>query len=428
MQLQLAAIGALVTVASPAVASSFAVTAIGPEGLGRANSGEVADRGAGALWWNPAAIARSGREISLGVSHRTQSNTLADSGTIITRPIPPAGLTTPVGGSASLSDVAEPFTAPYVAGAMPVGERFAVGLSLARPFHIQNELGANAWSRYDTVRNQIAITDVQLTGALQLNEWLDLGVGVSAEYNDAYLDQAYPNLDPAAPDGLSALTGDGWNFGWTVGVQARLETLDLGLSYRSAVEHEIEGSLRISGLLAPLETANFTAPAKTNFSTRSTLTAGARWAATPQLTLNAQVVRSGWDAYDKITVQFAGETANIPQRFKNTTSIAAGFDYDLNETWTVRAGAQFDPTPTPDDLREPGVFDSDRWIYAVGASVKLAAGATLHGALAYSKFKDTRLSEDDVFYAGTLAQTTANVRGRFQGDELTAAVGVDWRF
>jgi long-chain fatty acid transport protein len=414
--------------AQPAVASSFAVTGVTPEGLGRANSGEVADTGAGALWWNPASIARSGREVSVGVSHRRQSNTLADAGTVITRPIPPAGLTTPVGGRSSLSDVAEDFTAPYIAAVLPLGDRFAVGLSYARPFHIENELGADAWSRYDTIRNQIAITDLQLTGSVQVTDWLDVGLGISAQYNDSYLDQALPNLNPTAPDGLSRLAGDGWNFGWTLGAQAHLDAVSVGLSYRSAVEQEIEGQLSFSGVLAPLNTANFTAPATTTFSTRSTLTAGVRWAATPQLTLNAQLVRSGWDVYDEITVQFGGQAATIAQRFKNTTSVAVGADYALNETWTVRAGAQFDPTPTPADLREPGVFDSDRWVYAVGASAKLATGATVHGALSFTKFEDSHLTENDVFYGGTPAQTVANVRGRFEGREFTAAIGIDWKF
>jgi long-chain fatty acid transport protein len=414
--------------ATSANASGFAVTGITVEGLGRANSGEAADTGAGALWWNPAAIARSGREVSLGLTHRRQDNTLADAGTTITRPIVPGGLTTSVGGASSLNDVADEFTAPYAAIALPIGDRIAVGLSLAKPYHIRNDLGSTSWSRYDTIRNQISVTDIQGTGAVRATDWLDLGFGVSAQRNKSYLDQGYPNLNPAAADGLSALKGDGWNWGWTIGAQAHLEGVTLGLAYRSAVEQEIDGTITLSGLQAPLDTANFSADAKTKFSTRSTLTAAARIEVTPQLTLNGQVVRSGWDEYDKIDVAFAGQTATIAQRFKNTTSFAAGFDYALNDAWTVRAGAQYDPTPTPSDLREPGVFDSDRWIFAAGASYALATGATLHGALAYTRFEDTDLEEFDTFYGGTPAQTTVPVRGTFEGSDLTLAVGLDWKF
>jgi long-chain fatty acid transport protein len=424
----LAALGAALAVAGQANASGFAVTGVTVEGLGRANSGEAADTGAGALWWNPAAIARGPREVSLGLTHRVQSNTLRDTGTTITRPIPPAGLTTPVGGASTLEDVADDLTAPYLAAALPIGDRLALGVSVAKPFHIKNDLGSTVWSRYDTVRNKISVTEVQLVGAGRLTDWLDVGVGVTGQRNESYLDQAYPNLDPSAPDGLSALEGDGWNFGWTAGVQAHFDRVDLGLSYRSAVEQELDGTITVSGLLGPLAGSNFTAEAQTAFTTRSTLTVAARWRATSALTLNGQVVRSGWDEYDTIVVDFAGQQARIAQRFNNTTSVAVGADYALNDSWTVRAGVQNDPTPTPSDLREPGVFDSDRWIYAVGASVALPSAVTLHGALAFTRFDDTGLQENDVFYAGTPAQTTVPVRGAFKGDEVTAALGIDWRF
>jgi len=261
-----------------------------------------------------------------------------------------------------------------------------------------------------------------------VTEWLDVGVGVSGQYNDSYLDSAYPNLNPAAADGHSSLKGDGWNYGWTAGAQARFEGLTVGLSYRSAVEQEIDGSLTLSGLLPPVDSANFTAPAKTTFTTRSTLTLAARWAVTPQLTLNGQVVRSGWEEYDEITVQFAGQAAVIAQDFRNTTSVALGADYALSQVWTVRGGVQFDPTPTPDDLREPGVYDADRWIFALGATAALSEAVSVHGALAYSRFDEAGIVDHNVFFGGTPAQTAADLRGRFEGDELNVAVGVDFRF
>ena len=92
---------------------------------------------------------------------------------------------------------------------MPIGDRFALGLSVAKLFRLKTELGAGSWSRYDTIRSQIEVTDVQLTGAWQATDWLDLGLGVSAQYNDAYLDQAWPNLAAGAPDAVSKLKADG---------------------------------------------------------------------------------------------------------------------------------------------------------------------------------------------------------------------------
>jgi long-chain fatty acid transport protein len=414
--------------ASDASAGGFAVNELSVKGLGRANSGEAAATGADALWWNPAAIARGPREVALGFHHRELSTDLDDNGSTITRPIPPAGLTTPVGGVGQLSDASADFDTPNVAIALPFGDRFAVGFSIVQPFRLEGEFGEDAWGRYDTIRNKIATTDYQLTGALKATDWLDVGVGVSAHRTKAALDTAYPNLSPLLPDAISHLEGDGWDYGWTVGAQAHLERLTLGASYRSAIEHNISGTLALSGLQAPLDGSNFSAPADTSLSTPWTVSLAGRFAVTPELTLNAQVVRSGWSEYDQILVEVGGGTEIIVQNYKDTTSIALGADYAVNEMWTVRGGVQFDPTPTPNELREPGVADSDRTVYAVGASAQVAPSLAIHGALAYVDFEGAELYEDAVFYGGTPAETTANLRGDFSGHALTVSVGANWGF
>ncbi|WP_374470631.1 OmpP1/FadL family transporter [Phenylobacterium sp.] len=424
----LAALGVVLGVAGQASASGMGVTEVSAEGLGRANSGEVADTGASALFWNPAAIARGPRGLSIGGHYRQDETVFADVATQITRPIPPAGLTLPAGGDGRIEDASPEFAAPHFALALPVGDRFALGVSVFRPFRVQTTFGPDSWTRYDTVRSKIAVTEVQVAGAARATDWLDLGFGVTANRTDAYYDQAYPNLDPSAPDGLSRLKADGWNYGFTLGAQAHLERVTLGLAYRSKIKHELEGDIALSGLQGPLAGANFAAPAEARFATRSTVTVGGRYALTEATTLNGQVMWSNWDVYDTLDVSFAGSEVSIPQRFKDTTSVALGVDHVLNDAWTVRGGVQYDPTPTRDTLREPGVFDSDRWIFAAGASVRLQPALTLNGALAYTRFEDANLADLDVFYGGTPAQTVSPLSGAFEGHAVSAALSLDWAF
>jgi long-chain fatty acid transport protein len=418
----------VVALAGEASAGSFAVDAISARGLGRANSGEVADTGAESLFWNPAGIARAPRELMFGGDWTSVSETIQDNGSTITRPIAPGGFTTPVGGTQHITKGYRSYAAPVGAISLPIGDTFAVGLSVDKPFRLKGDFGVNGFGRYDTIRNSIDTTDVQLTGAAKVTDWLDLGAGVIAQRMKASLDSASPNLNPAAPDALQSLVGSSWNYGWTVGAQAHLSTVTLGLSYRSAIRQHLSGSLSLSGLLAPLDTANFAAPASTTFSTPWSAAFGARWAVTPQLTLDGQIVRSGWSEYDAITVGFAGQTAIIPQNYKDTTSVALGADFALSDTYTLRSGVRFDPTPTPDNLREPGVADSDRWVYAVGASARLGGGATLEAAVSYSDFQRSRIFDDLTFYGGTPAQTSTSLRGSFSGHAVVSSLGLTWRF
>jgi len=424
----LALLAALSAPLAPAVAGGFYVQEQSARGTGRAFSGEAASTGVDALWWNPAAIARSPRGVYLGVTGRAFDTTYEDDGSTIFRPIPPAGLTTPVGGRAVLDEVSENDLIPTGAFSTPVGDRLALGVSVTQPFLLEGDYGADGWARYDTIRNRIDTVNISGVAAVRLTDWLDLGLGVDAQYTDAALLAAYPNLSPLLADGESELTGDGWNYGFTVGGQAHFGRVSLGASYRSAMDHELKGRIAVSGLQAPLDAANFQTAAETVFTTPWLAIVGVRWRVMPDLTLNAQVQRFGWSEYDDIEISFAGQTAAIAQDFKDVTTAAVGFDYALSPTVTLRGGVQHDPTPTRDRLREPGVADSDRWIYGAGASVRLRPRLTLDAALGYSDYEESAIREDAVFYAGTPAATTASLRGKFRGDVATASVGVRFAF
>ena len=420
---------ALVAAPSAVLAGAFYVQEQSVKGLGRAYSGEAADIGADSLWWNPAAIARSGRELYVGAHGRLVDAEVRDEGSTITRPIVPGGLTTPVGGVSNPDDPAADHVVPNAAIALPVTDRVALGLSVTRPFHLEYDFGNDGWTRYDTTANKIATWDVQATAAMRVNEWLDVGLGLNAHHTEAFLDAAYPNLDPTAPDGHSSLEGGGdWDFGWTVGVQAHLERLSLGASYRSAIEHELDGRFTLSGLTGPLAGSNFTAPAHTTFTTPWMAVVSARYQLTPQLTLNGQVQRLGWSEYDAVHVNIGGAMTVIEQDFEDITTWAVGADYEVSPALTLRGGVQFEPTPTHDHLREPGVADSDRWQVGLGASLAVAPTLTLDAALGYVAFQGDRVYENAVFYPGTVADTTVDLRGRHEGEATVVAAGLRWKF
>jgi long-chain fatty acid transport protein len=227
--------------ASQSQAAGFYLQEQSVKGTGRAYSGEVADKGVDSLWWNPASIARSGREAYLGMHAVFVDATVEDHGSTITYP---GGATFPIQGEPRAFSPIKDGVAPNFAIATPIGDRFALGLSVATPYNFTTDYRETSWARYDALHSRLTTADVQLTGAMQVTDWLDLGVGVSAQYADAKLSTAYPNLSPLLEDGVSQLSGDGWDFGWNVGAQAHFGQVTLGASYRSKIEHDLDDRLR----------------------------------------------------------------------------------------------------------------------------------------------------------------------------------------
>jgi long-chain fatty acid transport protein len=104
--------------------------------------------------------------------------------------------------------------------------------------------------------------------------------------------------------------------------------------------------------------------------------------------------------------------------------VAVGGDYRLSDTVTLRAGAQHDETPTQNTQRDARVPDSDRWNYAVGASIRLKPRLTLDAAVNYVRFAGSSIDRLAAAYVGTPAQTPIIVDGYSRNTSvLVLAVG-----
>ena len=418
------ALAALVA-ASQASAAAFYLQEQSVRGAGRAYSGEVADRGAASLWWNPASIAGLEKNEIYGGVHLVQVDSQVNNrGSTLTRPVIPGGLTTPVGGDGIAGG-------PINNGIVPnITDKLAVGLSAAAPYNFTTDYNSNSWTRYDALKSNLFTVDVNGTVAYRVNDMLDVGVGVSAQYTDAELSSALPNLSPALPDGSSSLKGEGnWDYGWNVGAQLHATpTLTIGASYRSKIKHDLDGKVVISGLLGPLAGNNVTADGVANITTPWMANLGARWQVSGATTLNASVSRIGWSEFDQIVVNYPGRTQISEQNYKDTTTYAVGVDHMVNDKLTLRAGVQYDPTPTPDVGRTARVPDGDRMLYAVGSTWQATDSIQWDAALSYISFKDTEINRTETIYGGTAAATTLNLQGDVGGSAVVISTGVRWSF
>ena len=390
-------------------AAGFYLQDLSAKQAGNAYSSAATAQGADALWWNPAAIAgTTTRELSFGAAYINPKGSVNDTGSVIVRPgQAPAGM----GGDAAADGPIKNGVLPNVAFAMPLTDRLAFGVSVTSPFSFETNYATDSWARYNATKTRLTTVDIQPTLAFKVNDWLDLGLGLNAEYTKATLGNQMPNLSAALPDGSLLLEGDGWDTGFSAGARAHTGNLVFGLSYKSAVKHQLDGTVNITGLLGPLATANLSqGGVRATFSTPSQLILGASVQATPQLALHAQVVQFGWSKFDDITLGAPLNEA-MPEDYRDTTSVAVGLDYAINRQWTVRAGVQTDPTPTRDDHRDARVPDSDRVDYAIGTSWQVTPTFALDAAYTYVAFDKSRLNYTTAAYYGTAAQTNMVING-----------------
>ncbi|PZU08724.1 OmpP1/FadL family transporter [Sphingomonas sp.] len=421
-----AAPGALLA-ASAAHAGAFYLQEQSVRATGRAFSGEVADQGSASLWWNPAAIGgMTGGEGSFGLSAILPKGKVTNLNTLIKRPTNTAPVA--IGGEQVSEDPINKGYLPSGAVAYGITPKVALGLAITSPYSFTTNYNSTSWARYTADKTMLRTFDIQPSVAFAPNENISLGVALNAEHSKASLSNFLPNLSAALPDGHQTLKGDGWDFGWTAGAQFRTDRVTFGASYKSSVKHVLKGDVVTAGLLGPLAGQNGTISTKATFRTPWQATFGARFKATDKLTLNAQIVRFGWNKFDSIRLGSPINSA-LPENYKNTWSFAGGVDYAVNEKWTLRGGIQHDQTPTRDGNRDARVPDGDRWNFALGTSYDLMPGFTIDAAANYLPVKNASIDRTTAAYAGTAVQTPILVNGELRkASVLVFALGGRLRF
>ena len=390
--------------AGAAQASAFYLQEQSVRAAGRAFSGEAADQGASSLWWNPAAIAGNATStVYGGVSAILPKGDVVN---VDTRIVRPGQGPQPVGGEQVSKDPLNKGYLPSGAVGWKLNDQWAIGLSVTAPYSFATNYKGASWARYTADKTKLTTFDLQPTIAFAPSPLIGIGIALNAEHSKASLSNSLPNLSPLLPDGHQTLRGKGWDFGWSAGIQLHpSEMIDLGFSYKSSIKHVLKGSITTAGLLGPLAGSNGKLNGiKATFRTPWQAMASARVHVTDAMTLNAQVVRSGWSKFDAIRLGTPVNAA-LDQNYKNSWSYAIGVDYDITPVWTMRGGVQIDKTPTRDGFRDARVPDADRINFALGTSFKVTESITLDAAASYLDLKDATIDRPGGFYPGTAAQT-----------------------
>lgn len=413
--------------ATPAFGQAFYLQEQSVRGAGRAFSGEAADTGSQSLWWNPAAIGgQTETSGALGVSLILPKGRIVDTGTQIVRP---GQAPAPVGGEPIARNPINKGALPSASFAMPLNDRIAVGIAISSPFSFTTDYDANSWTRYSADRTSLRTIDIQPSIGIAVTDNLRIGGALNIEHAKAALGNALPNLSPLLPDGAQRLKGDGWDLGWSAGLQWHDDRATVGISYKSAIRHKLKGDLEVTGLVGPLAGSNLALSGVTaRFRTPDQFIVATRYRATDQLTLNAQFVRFGWKKFDAIRLGEPVDEA-LPQNYRNSWSLAGGVDYAVSPELTVRAGVQRALTPTRNGQRDARVPDANRWNLGLGGSYAVSRAFTIDAAANYVDFARASIDRPTAAYVGTPAQTVILTSGELQNARaLVLSLGGAVRF
>jgi long-chain fatty acid transport protein len=339
---------------------------------------------ASTVWFNPAGMRRLTNKwtittaaplITYGLAYTDRGSTSVLGQSLTGPAVADGGRTSPV---------------PHGYVVRKFNDRWWGGFGLNFPFGLGSDYGETWVGRYHATKTELTVLNLNPTLAVKINDRLSLGVGLDVQRANTRLANMIDfgslgaavglPLVPQANDGKIELDATHWGVGsdlslaWDVSRRSRF-----GLTYRSQIEHKLEGTAHfaVPAAAAPLTAggalfkdtrAISVLPMPHEVSASGSYELGAAW------TLVGDLTWTDWSRFRQFTVTFANplqppvvQSAN----FDNSLRSAIGAIFRASGTWEIRTGALYETTPVPDSTRTPRLPEVNNAGISAGASYRL---------------------------------------------------------
>lgn len=397
-----------------ASAAGFQLLEQNASGIGNAYAGSaaVADN-ASTIFFNPAGMTQlQAREVSMGLSAVRPSFKFKDKGS-------QGGVLAGDG-----SDAGDWAAIPNAYLSWALNKDLYVGLGLSGPFGLVTDYGDSWVGGAQALRFEIKTINVNPSIAWRVNDKISLGAGVNWQRMEAQ----YERILAIAPGPLSTSTAtldvdnDAW--GWNLGALFTLSpTMKVGVSYRSKIDHKLDGKLKVEGPAAQfggLDPRLRTEQAKVDVELPDTFIVSVAQKLDDRWEMLGDLSWTGWSSLKDVPIvrdsgPIAGSVAQtLEADFKDTWRIALGANYRLNDAWKLKFGIAYDQTPVKDkERRLVSLPDNDRTWLTFGGQWKVSKTNTLDLGAAYLHVPKTKVDNDQL----------ADGRGRVTG-EYTSSVWI----
>ncbi len=295
-------------------------------------------------------------------------------------------LGTPTGGTQNPSSYANNALIPELGLRKRLSPRWAVGLVVSSPWGLITSYPSDWAGRYYAEYTKLMTINATPAVSFEVTPQLSLGAGLQIEYAKAKLGTAIDigtlsGVAPGRDDGFAHLAGDGWAYGFSLGVIGKpTPDLTLGLSYRSKIDHSLDGSLDFSldsaGIGAAIRQATGLfrdTQAKADVPMPDVVSFGGRETFSEHWAGLFEVDWTNWSLLHQLRIVAANpaQPPDITQfNWHNAWFGSLGWEYRHDDRWTFRFGTAYDQSPTTDATREPRLPDADRIWLAAGASYR----------------------------------------------------------
>lgn len=429
----------LLLFSGPVFASGFGVFTQGASALGQANAVTAQPNGPSSVYFNPALLNDvPGMQIEIGTTGIYADRKIKlDSG----------------GTEKADNSWNFPSTFYY---SHQLNDRLAAGFAAFFPFGLSNKWDGDYEGRYLGTEADIFTLNLNPVISWKATSRLSVAAGVSALYMDADLRKkinqtaaytiadlqlsggvggALPPLGGPLPDIDQKFTGDGWGYGFNLGLFFKAhDRVHIGMAYRSHIDIDVKGKATFSQVDPLLAPAFNNTQGKSRIRLPAQATAGIAFIMTDRFTTEVGARWEDWSSTDNLTIKLDqpvfGQTSEvIPRNWRATWSYNIGANYQITPSVSLLTGYLYGQNAVPSSTFEPLVPDTDAHLFTLGAQYEYNRW-TLTGALGYEYHKSGKKQNNlnDPLGSAIAGTPVGTANGTYSTDIYLLGASVGYRF
>ncbi len=267
-----------------------------------------------------------------------------------------------------------------------VDSKTVLALSFTAPFGLGTKVQNPDWvGRYQGLTTEVFNLNAAPIISYELLPGLSIAAGVQVDFFNLKRQTA------DTPFGVAILRGDDYGVGYVAGINyAPTADTSIGLGFRSAIDHTVEGHLTLSGLDE--------APIKASLTLPEMLSLGVRQSISPTTRLLAEVEWVNWSRFGNIPIELQGAflgmppgatASNLEFNWRDGWLFALGGEYDWSRSLTLRTGVAYEISPVDGPktrlVQDP---DSNRVWASLGASYMISPSTRWDVSYSHVFFED----------------------------------------
>jgi long-chain fatty acid transport protein len=286
-------------------------------------------------------------------------------------------------------------------------------------FGLYNPFGSRVqWE--DDWKGQFLLREISLrtffyqpTLSYKFSDKLGIGLGYIFANGDFNLRKGIPIQDSAGIYGEANLSGKASGQGFNAGAYYKInDGFSIGINYRTSVKVKVENGAADFTSADAVSQYFQDSTFNTQLNLPSMTSIGVGYSMNNKIKIALDISYVGWKSYDSLQIDFTKNSDKLadvasPRLYKNTFIIRTGLQFQLNDMFTIRAGAYYDQSPVKDGYLTPETPDSDK--------IGISTGLSLN-------FKKWLYIDASILYVEGLKRTDTNIETQFEATYKTKAV------